>query len=150
MGGPVVQDEVKAFDLTAPQASEDHLEESLELDKALTLRPTSDGLTFGNQQGREQLQSTFPLISVSDPGSRARDRWVGSSFSLPCLNGRHFIHADRDVAFPGQRLCLLVELQNRYRFLQKAWIGGFLPSPNLPGLDFVLPQPASDGAPRNA
>jgi hypothetical protein len=150
MGGPVVQDEVKAFDLTAPQASEDHLEESPELDKALTLRTTSDGFAFGNQQGREQLESTFPLIAVADPGTRTRDRWVGSSFRLPCLNGCLFIHADRDVSFPGQRLCLLVELQNRYRFLQKAWIGGFLPSPNLPWLDLVLPQPASDCAPRNA
>ena len=138
-------------DLCAPETTEKHLEERLEFfAEPLPIKTACQGFASVNHKCGEQLDGAFTLVAVADQGGSSRLCRPGAAQGLAGLDRCLFIRTDHDVTDGRQLLGPFVEAQNGDGFFQEPGIGRLLPASELPGLDVIGAQPATDRGDRNA
>jgi hypothetical protein len=145
MSRAVVQDQVQRSDPPTPDAGHEHSQKDLEFDEPLSPKTPRQRFARVDQQAGKQLHGAFSLVAVAEvrrPAGAGRRR---APAGLASLDGCLLVGADDDVAFPGERVRPLVEIQNGDRLLQEPRVGRLLPAAVLPGLDLVGLEPALNG-----
>lgn len=145
MGGAVVEDQMEYPDSLRPETSEDHLEEVLELHEPLAGEAACHRLSGVDEQPREQVEDSLPLVAGSRPDRLARASRHHSAGVGQGLDARLFIGADDPLASTSNHPCSRVEIQCHRGLLEELRVGRLLPRVVLPGLDLVLTQPSSNG-----
>ena len=145
MRGAVVQDQVETANPPTPDTAEEHPQEALELDEPPALKAARQGFARVHQQAAEQLNRSPALIAIRQMQWPVGPRRGRAPARLPGLDRRLLVHADDEVARPGEPLGAFVEGQNRDSPFEEARIGGPLPTVVPPRLDAVSLEPALDG-----
>ncbi len=149
VGRAVVHDQMQHRDLLAPQTAKEHRPKARKVHKAFPLAAACDRLPAVNKQGKEQVQDALTTIAAADAQRTVRLRRHHAAGHGERLHTSLLIGTDDDLSARSQAGGLFVQLQHDGRFLQKAWIGRFLPGANLPGFDAHLLPPAAASAPES-
>lgn len=151
MGRAVIQDQMQNSDLLAPEAAEEHLEEGLEFfAESFSIKAAGQGFTRMNQKRGEQLDGPFALVAVAHQTGTSGSRGTSAAGGLAGLDGCLFIRADHDVSVGRQLLGPFVKPQDRDGLFKEPGISRFLPASELPRLDVIGAQPATNGGGRDA
>jgi len=150
MGGSVIEDQMEDSNVFCPETPEDHLEEVLELHEPLAGEAARHRLSGVDEQPREQVENSLPLVAGSRPNRLARASRHDSAGIGQGLDARLFIGADDDLAPTSHRSRSRVEIQCYRGLLQELRIGRLLPGMVPPWLNPFCPKPVTNRGGSNA
>ena len=145
MGGAVVQNQLEDSEALCPETLEDHLQEVLEFQEALTGEAADHRLSGVDEPSCEQMQDALAHVAGSVAHRRAGLGGIDSACGQQGLHAGLLIRADDDLSPSSQGFGSLMQVQNNRGLFEELRVGRLLPGVPLPGLDLLLPKPTANG-----
>ncbi len=145
MSRSIVENQVQDGDLFGPKTREEHVQKVLEVDETLPVEETGDSLSCVDQEPREEIRNSQPLVATTSLQSLARPGSDNAARDPQRLNAGFLVRTDNDFPSASQFLGLFVEIEHDRCLFEKERIGWFLPRPMLPRFYLLLTKPLPDG-----